>query len=79
MSDLTIGLGLFARIHKGSHLAFQRRKVGGDEWLPARSTYTASARVLLLRRMRVQGISEYSNYRRFGVDTSTTYSTPVEP
>ena len=41
----SFGLGLLARVHKGSKAAFERRKVNGEEWLPASASYTASARV----------------------------------
>ncbi len=75
MDDMSLGMGLIARLHKGSRMMFQRRQVDGT-WLPAHSSYTASARVLLLRRMRVSATSDFSNYRRFSVGTSTTYDLP---
>jgi hypothetical protein len=76
LDDLSFGMGLLARIHKGTTAAYQRRKVNGEVWLPAQVTWTASARVLLVRRLRLRGISEFSGYRKFTVDTSTTYTTP---
>jgi hypothetical protein len=79
IDTLSFGLGLLARVHKGSNAAFQRRKVNDEVWLPASATYTASARILLLKMMRVGGTSEFSNYRKFTVDTSTTYVTPKQP
>jgi hypothetical protein len=72
IDNLSFGLGLLARVHKGTVAAYQRRKVNGDRWLPAEVTWTASARVLLLRRLRLRGVSEFSNYRRYTVDTRTT-------
>jgi hypothetical protein len=75
---VSFGLGLFARVHKGSKAAFERRKVNGEEWLPASATYTASARVALVKVMRVGGISEYSDYRRFTVGTETVVKTPPQ-
>ena len=74
--DLSFGLGLLARIHKGTAASFERRKVNNEVWLPANVTWTASGRVLLLRRLRLRGISEFSGYRKFSVDTSTTYGEP---
>ena len=74
--DLSIGFGLLARVHKGTVATFERRKVNNEVWLPAKVTWTASGRLLLLRRLRLRGISEFSDYRKFTVDTSTTYSTP---
>jgi hypothetical protein len=76
IDDLSFGLGLLARVHKGTTASYQRRKVNDEIWLPERVTWTASARVLLVRRMRLQGVSEFYNYRKFTVGTSSTY-TPV--
>ena len=74
--DLSFGMGLLARVHKGTVATYERRKVNNEVWLPAKVTWTASGRLLLLRRLRLRGISEFSGYRKFSVDTSTTYSTP---
>jgi hypothetical protein len=76
IDDVSLGLGLLARIHKGTTATYQRRKVNEEVWLPAEVTWTASARVLLVRRLRIRGTAEFSGYRKFTVDTSTTYSTP---
>jgi hypothetical protein len=56
---VSFGLGLLARVHKGSRAEFERRKVNGEQWLPAHASYTASARVLLVKRLRVGGTSEH--------------------
>lgn len=72
LDTVSFGLGLLARVHKGSRAAFERRKVNGEEWLPASASYTASARVLLLKRLRIGGTSEFSDYRKFTVATETT-------
>jgi hypothetical protein len=76
IDDLSFGLGLLARVHKGTTASFQRRKVNGEIWLPEQVTWTASARVLLLKSLRLRGISEFSDYRKSSVDTSTTYTRP---
>jgi len=76
IDDLSFGLGLLARVHKGTVATYQRKKVNDEVWLPAEVTWTASARVMLLRRLRLRGVSEFSNYRKFTVDTSTTYTAP---
>jgi hypothetical protein len=74
--DLSFGMGLLARVHKGTVATFDRRKVNNEVWLPATVTWTASGRLLLLRRLRLRGISEFSGYKKFTVDTSTIYSQP---
>jgi hypothetical protein len=76
LDTVSFGLGLFARVHKGSNARFERRKVNGEEWLPASASYTASARLFLLRRLRVGGVSEYADYRKFTVSTETHVAQP---
>jgi hypothetical protein len=76
IDDLSFGLGLLARVHKGTVATFQRRKVNNEIWLPEQVTWTASARVLLLKHVRLRGVSEFSGYRKFTVDTSTIYKSP---
>jgi hypothetical protein len=78
IDDLSFGLGLLARVHKGTIATYQRRKVNNEAWLPLQVTWTASARVLLVRRLRLRGVAEFSNYRKFTVDTSTTYTHPPQ-
>lgn len=76
VDNLSIALGLLARIDKGTTATYERRKVNNEVWLPAQVTWTAAARVLLVKRLRLRGVSEFSAYRKFTVDTSTTYSPP---
>ena len=77
IDTLSIGLGLLARLHEGSRVTLERRRMADGAWLPARGNIAASARFLLLKRYRLNTITEYSNYRRFGVDTTATYDVPV--
>jgi hypothetical protein len=76
IETVSFGLGLLARLHKGAELSFLRRKINGEVWLPAVFSYGGSARVGLLAVLRRSGVSEYSEYRKFSVDTSTTFNTP---
>ena len=78
IDTLSFGLGLLARVHKGTVATYERRKVNNEAWLPAEVTWTASARVALVRRLRLRGVSEFFNYRKFTVDTSTTYNPPTD-
>lgn len=73
IDNLAFGLGVLARIHKGAEFSFLRRKVNGEVWLPAVASYSGSARVGLLWTLRRTGISEYSGYRKFSVDTSSRF------
>jgi hypothetical protein len=76
IDTVSIGFGLLARVHKGSKASFQRRKVNGESWLPARADYFVSARVGILAVLRRGGSVEFSNYKKFGVDSSYRIVTP---
>jgi len=76
IDTLSIGLGVLARLHKGAQLSFLRRKVNGEVWLPASVSYQGSGRVGLLFTLRRAGTSEYSEYRKYSVETSSTVNTP---
>src|SRR4029453_15017124 len=60
VDNLSFGLGLPARGPKGRGGTSQRRKVNNEVWLPERVTWTASAKVLLLKSLRLRGVSEFS-------------------
>jgi hypothetical protein len=79
IDTVSIGFGLLARLHKGSQASFQRRKVNDEAWLPAVAKYNVSVRVGLVAVMRRGALVEYSNYKKFSVDTSTTIATPRKP
>jgi len=76
----TIWWGLLARIHPGSTIAYERRKVNSEHWLPAELRYRGSARIALVRVIRRSGSSVYSDYRKLteGSAGSATRSAAVE-
>jgi hypothetical protein len=75
--DANIGFGLLARMNTGTLMTFTRRFVNNEVWMPARADYTIRARVLLLKRYLQGGTIEFSNYRKFTVDTTTTIAPPA--
>ena len=75
--DANIGFGVLARMNKGTVMTFSRRFINNEVWLPQRVDYTIKARVLMLKRYLQGGTIEFSNYRKFTVDTSTTIAPPA--
>jgi len=75
---LSFGFGVVARLNKGAQLSFLRRKVNGEVWLPAVVDYSGSARVGLVATLRRRGTSEFSNYRKYSVDTSSSVNVPQD-
>ncbi len=74
IDDLSVGLGLLARIHMDTKLAFVRQKVNNEIWLPAEFRLAGSARVLLLRQLCVESTRVFTDYKKFWV--SSIYELP---
>jgi hypothetical protein len=72
-----VGFGMLARINPGTVMTFTRRFINSEVWLPARADYTIKARVLMLKRYLQGGTIEFSNYRKFTVDTATKIAPPT--
>lgn len=69
VDPISIGAGLLAKLNRGSTLAFERRKVNGEIWLPVREEATLNARLLLLKGMNVREVTEFSEHQKYSVDT----------
>jgi len=76
--NANVGLGMLARMNTGTTMSFTRRWINNEVWLPARAEYTIRARLLMLKRFREGGTIDFSNYRKFTVDTATTIAPPVQ-
>lgn len=64
VDDVSIGFGLIARMHRGSTVVFSRQKQQGA-WLPVETRVQATGRALLVRRVDVDFVRTYSDYRPF--------------
>jgi hypothetical protein len=73
---ISVGLGLLARIGKGTTAAFERQKVNGEAWLPARVEVRPKARIALVKRIDADIVSEYGGYRKFTVETAIEFAKP---
>jgi hypothetical protein len=76
---ISFGWGLLARVQKGTTLSFERRKVNDEVWLPARVAAHPKARIALLKRLDAEIVSDYSEYRKFTVDTAVSFAPIKQP
>lgn len=74
LDDVSVGLVL-GKLYKGSTASFERRKVNDEVWLPAEARFHGQGRALV-RRFSIDSVVQYSDYRRFSVDTDTTFTIP---
>jgi hypothetical protein len=73
IDDVTFGWGVLGRLHKGTVATFERTKVNGEVWLPARVEIKGTGRALF-RRFTLSSLTTYSDYRKFNVSTGETFS-----
>lgn len=73
IDTISIGFGILARLNKGAHISAERHKFNDEVWLPARVEASLSARLLLLKGLNRQQIVEYSDHKKFSVDTLISF------
>jgi hypothetical protein len=73
IDSVSFGLGLLARLNEGAKAIFVRRHINNEIWLPAEAHFSGTARLLLLKGIRIKTDSEYSNYKKFTVDASVKF------
>ena len=73
VENVLLGWGILGRVHKGSRMVVERRRVNDEVWLPARLTFEVLGRSLLVRKFSVRAVTEFSDYKKFEVATSETF------
>ena len=58
---------------------FARRHVNNETWLPAWSHITAKGRTLLFRPFDFDVRTDYTDYKKWSVDTKVTFEGPTKP
>ena len=64
IDDLSYGLGVVARVNKGATVTLVREPVDGDTWLPTSIRFSGEGRAILFRKLRIDHVIEWLNYRR---------------
>jgi hypothetical protein len=80
IDPISFAAGLLAKLQKGSTAVFERRKINNEIWLPVREEDYVNGRILLLKGLNLRDITEYSDYRKYSVDTILEFGeTPAPP
>jgi hypothetical protein len=78
IDTIGFGLGLLARVNKGTAFAFEQQKVADEEWLPLRATVRATGRIALLKRLDTEVMMDFRDYRKFTVETAVSFTVPKD-
>jgi hypothetical protein len=71
IKDVSIGW-FVGRVYAGTTASYERRKVNNEIWLPLQLRINASGRALI-RKFHIDTITDYSDYRKFSVQTDTEF------
>jgi hypothetical protein len=66
VEDISYGLGVVARLNKGATVTLVRERVDGDTWLPTSIRFAGDGRAMLFRKLHVDHLIEWFDYRLVG-------------
>jgi hypothetical protein len=76
----TISWGLFlARLNPGAWLTFEQAQVSDDLWFPKRLFMGGSGRLGLIKRLAQDQEIEWTNYKKFSVESRVVTDSPSKP
>jgi len=64
IDDISFGYGLLAKMNEGSSVTVRRQPVEGHVWLPVSVRFAGEGRALLLRKLVVNFVVDWFDYRR---------------
>jgi len=79
IDSLGVGPARLARLQKGAVSYFYRRKVNDEIWLPAAARFVGHGRLLLIKGLHIDSLSEYSDYKKFTVATDSEVKPVLHP
>jgi hypothetical protein len=78
VGDVHIAGGVLANLQKGTSFTFEQAYINNEVWLPTYFEAHVGVRFLLVKGIKVNVITKYSDYKRFNVETLSTIKKPNE-
>jgi len=79
VGDVKIAGGLLANLQKGTSFVFEQAFLNNEVWLPTYEEAHVGVRVLLVKGIKINSVTRYSDYKKFHVDTLSTIGAPKQP
>jgi hypothetical protein len=79
VNNVKIAGGLLADLQKGTRVVLEQTYVNNEVWLPTYQEVHIDVRVLLVKGIKVDGTTRYSDYKKFNVETLSTIGKPKVP
>jgi hypothetical protein len=64
VDSLSYGLGVLARLHEGTEVELERRRVDASLWLPTSIRLKGTGRAILIRKLNIDYFIEWFDYKR---------------
>ncbi len=78
VGDVHIAGGVLANLQKGTSFTFEQAYINNEVWLPTYVEAHVGVRFLLVKGIKVNVTTKYSDYKRFNVETLSTIKKPNE-
>ena len=76
VGDMRFAGGLLANLQKGTSFVMEQAYVNNEVWLPTYEEAHVGVRVLLVKGIKVNAVTRYSDYKKFNVETLSTIAKP---
>ncbi len=76
VGDMRFAGGLLANLEKGTSFVMEQAYVNNEVWLPTYEEAHVGVRVLLVKGIKVNAVTRYSDYKKFNVETLSTIAKP---
>lgn len=76
VGDMKFAGGLFANLQKGTSFVLEQAFINNEVWLPTYEEAHVGVRVLLVKGIKVNEVTRYSDYKKFNVETLATIGNP---
>jgi hypothetical protein len=76
VSDVKIAGGLLANVEKGTRIILEQEFVNNEVWLPTYQEVHVDVRFLMVKGIRADESTRYSDYKKFNVQTIQTIGKP---
>jgi hypothetical protein len=76
VGDMRLAGGLLANLQKGTSFVMEQAYVNNEVWLPTYEEAHVGVRVLMVKGIKVNAVTRYSDYKKFNVETLSTIAKP---
>jgi hypothetical protein len=76
VDDFKMVGGVLAKLQKGTSFAFEQAFINNEVWLPTYLEAHIGARFLLVKGVKINMVTRYSDYKKFDVETVSTVVQP---